>query len=421
MVWRSRVPVLLPEPLLGYRCNLQGCCCGGWGITWTADDLGRLARRLPPEELEELTRHQVELLLAEDGTTVTGARLKASQPGGRCPYLAEDGRCTLQQRFGVEGLPGICVDFPVVPHWLDDHVELAYRFTCPGALDCVFADQGPVAWARLDTLDAMYASRLQRVGPLPTLKLDGQPLPPSALQLLRERILVACNDRRRPTLELLAAIETGLAALQRLDQVPAFQLQAPTDPLPFVRYLLHCVRTHSADYLLHNLQRQARFLVGRWAPAPGPELGAALESWEAGLVEWIEPAEPALRPFLQRYLWLRFASCFVHLQGELRYPFGEVTHELALALRYLAAFCQVTGRPPDQALLFAALAASAHLFHTHSFPFQSRVWFDPEHFAEEREPPPQVPDELEVRCLAQSAVSVDTVVLEEPVATLPGR
>ncbi|MBM4319227.1 MAG: hypothetical protein FJ125_04525 [Deltaproteobacteria bacterium] len=386
-------PVLLPEPFLGYRCNRKGCCCGGWVIAWTAEDLARLGQILSGDELGSLFE-QLLVVLADDGEQMVGARLKASEEGGRCHLLSPAGSCTLQQCFGVAALPAICADFPVVPYRMDDRIELAFRLTCPAVLGCIFASTGEVRWAELGEPDEMHAARLQRVGPPPEITVGGQPLPIAALGRLRERVLAAFDERQVPTLELLARVDWALSRVRSLQDVEHFAVVPLRDELPFVRYLLYCVRTHSSEYLCRHLARHARFVVDGELPVLDDSLVEALESWEGALLRCIEPVEPLLRPYLQRYLWLRFSSCFVHVQGELCYSFGEVTHELAIALRYLAAFCQVQDRTADTQLLQLALGAAAHLFHSHAFRFQARVWFDPEHFQSDAPPPPQVPDEL---------------------------
>lgn len=390
--------VYLPEPFLRYRCNLGGCCCGGWGVRWLPEDIARVARFLPREEMEELTRDHLELILDEDGRSVMGARLKISQPGQRCPMLGPEGRCGLQERFGIEALPGICIDFPVVPYRLGERVELSYRLTCPGVIDCLFVDhQEPPRWVEMGEPGEMFRARLARVGPEPELSLGKERLAASNILLLRDRILAHLEQPARPTMELLAEIEWGLSRVRTIEELQGFAPVAIKDPMPFVRYLTHCLSTHASKYLLDNLDRFRRFVFDpelAWLLDPPPE---TLESWQEGLQRWVEPAEPLLRPYLQRYLWVRYASCFVHLQGEVCYSFGEVTHELAITLRYLSAFCAAAGRKAEPRMLKLALGAASHLFHTHGLPVQSQVWFRPESFMDDRPPRPQVPGDLEAR------------------------
>jgi len=371
-------PILLPRAFLAYRCNLQGCCCGGWGVTWTPDDLGRLARLLPRDELEELFAADLQLVLDDDGRSVLAARLRASIQGGRCRFL-DEGVCGLQRRFGVEALPGICADFPVVPYSMEDRVELSYRLVCPGVMDCLFASDGPMDFAELGAPDAMFASRLQRVGAPPELRLSGAPVSLAALTELRAAVLSACNRRELPLFELVAQLETGFAELWQPSDLAAFAPRAPADPEPFARYFFDCMGLHSAQYLLDNLRRCSRFVFhleeGRREALLATLSLADLDSWPQGIQRYLEPAEPLLRAPLQRYLWAQYASCFVHLQGNLRYSLGSVGHELAVALRYLLAFCQAEGRPADRGLLQLALTAAVHLFHTRILPVASEPWF----------------------------------------------
>jgi len=386
--------VLLPDAFLNYRCNLKGCCCGGWGVTWMPADLARLARLMPADELRDLVQDHLDLGVGDDGEEVLWARLRASARGGRCPMLVGEGTCGLQQRFGVGGLPGICVDFPVVPYAVGQQVELSFRLACPAVLDCLLADTAPLHWAALTQPDEMFQARLARVGVEPRAALGGDAVRISQVLKLRERIQHHLVNEDRPVLEVMAEIEWALAGVRRPEHVGALRIEPVPDPLPYVRYLAHCLRTHSPVYLQDNLDRFRRFVFEVEVQPLLDGMPESLEAWPEALPRWVDPVEEQLRPYLRRYLWARFGSCFVHVQGELTYSLGEVGHELAEALRYLAAFCHTLQRPADLALLKVAMGAAAHLYHSHIFPVHAQAWFDPQVFADDGPPPRQVPPDV---------------------------
>lgn len=386
--------VLLPDAFSAYRCNLKGCCCGGWRVTWLPDDLARLVGLLPPQEMGTLVQDHLDLVLGDDGEEVLCARLREPAQGGRCPMLSPEGECSLQQRFGVQGLPGICVDFPVVPYAAGEHVELSFRLTCPAVVECLLADTAPLRWAAMPEPDAMFQARLTRVGMQPNATLDGEAVPLADVLQVRERILHHLASQDRPVLELMAEIDWALSRLKRPADLAAFSIDPVPDPLPYVRYLAHCLQTHSAVYLRDNLQRFRRFVFDVDVDPLLESMPDTLQLWPQSLPRWVDPVEEVLRPYLNRYLWARFASCFVHVQGELIYAFGEVGHELAEVLRYLAAFCAALARPADRPLLRVALGAAAHLYHSHIFPVHAQAWFDPAAFSSDAPPPRLVPDNI---------------------------
>ncbi len=386
--------VLLPEPFLGYRCNLRGCCCGGWGITWSSDDLARLARHLPGPEMEDLASHHLEYVLDDDQTTVLAARLKVLDPNDRCPLLGEDGRCTVHHRFGVQAMPGICVDFPVVPYRFRDRVELAYRLTCPAVMEQVMASPEPISWVEMTTLDDTYRSRLTRIGDEPEIRIDGRAVDMDALAQARALILDHLDRRDRPALELIAEVEFALSRVRGPGDLERFEVTGVQDASPFVRYLYHAVETSGVDWLIHNLTRFDRFVEHMDLAAMADELAPALDAWAQGLVTRVDPVEQDLRPYVLRYAWVQYASALVRRQGEFLYSFGDVVHEFAAGLRYLSAMCLVLDRPAGPDLFQVAFGAAAHLYHTNTVPVSSQVWFYPEHFQDDRPPPKQVPEDV---------------------------
>src|SRR3954469_12710898 len=140
--------VRLSEPMLRYRCNQKGCCCGGWDIPFRLDDLLRLNEHLAPEDREKL-KHGVRLELKkgeeEGDPTLHSLKLDGEGEEGTCRFLAPEGGCKVHARYGLDALPNICVDFPAFGYREADRVELWFDPVCPEVLERLDESDLPLA------------------------------------------------------------------------------------------------------------------------------------------------------------------------------------------------------------------------------------------------------------------------------------
>jgi len=383
----------LPEPMLAYRCNLAGCCCAVWRIFFTDRDLARLAEHLPRDEVAPSLRDGLICVVDRARNMVDHFLLSLRGEQQTCRFLSPGGACTIQQRFGVAALPDICVDFPVIAWQLGEQVELGFTTLCPSVLDALLADGGPLRIVPLPASDAMFHRRLERVRVVDRLTLGGVELEPAQLYALRQQVLRALEDVRRPALDHLQAVSYGFSFMIRTGDPAAFELRYDMPPLPFVRFLNLALQTHAGSWLAQCFSRYRRFvrdpeLLRQLGSEE--ELAMALEHWQEPLVQLVEPVEEQLRPYLNRFLAMRYFSCLARFEGEVVLTMGRVTHLLATALRYAAAFCARRGEILDLATLKAALGAASFVHHNDHLVAHSLVWFLPEQFASDEPPSRQL-------------------------------
>ncbi len=377
----------VPSPMVAYRCNLQGCCCGDWGIHFTDEDLVRMARHLPPERLGR------GLVCVVDRDVVDHFEY-VFEPGADgyrwCRFLGPDRTCTIQRDHGVAALPGICVDFPVHAYRLDGRVEFGFDTLCPGVLDALFLGDEPVVPVRMTDLDEMYQRRLERVTDCDGLTLDTRPADQHGLRLMRDRLLDALRDTHGAVTDNLRKVGYGLARVIETARPEDFDPSGPAPEAPFVRYLTLATSTHSGAYLATNLERYARFVMdpelAALAREGGDNLSEALDHWPEGLLTYVDPVEEAFRPAINRFLGVRYFSGLSRFRGEATLALARVPQVYATALRYACGLTMALARRADREVWKVALGAASFMYHNDVLPASAAVWFVPGHFLSD-EPP----------------------------------
>jgi Fe-S-cluster containining protein len=374
--------VRLPAPMLAYRCNEQGCCCGGWNIPFKPRDLVRLGRVVDADERRRLTENvELRIELAPDGTQKLSS-LQASDAEGDCRFLAEDRRrCGLHAKYGVSVLPDICVDFPVVTYEASSGVELHYDPICPSVLDALAASDAPVTVAERTApyADPGLALRSAHSRGAPRVRIGAVALEWREIELIRDRVLASLAAVERPVWQHLLAIDAAYAELARGERPPeAFELRYDRDPRKYMGFLRDCIAAHGVGTLLAVHGRYRRFIFaiptgpgsGRWH-----ELEKHLRHWEPAFEQFLAPADDALRPLLLRYLAHRHFAPFLTIGGELRFAAGAIVHSFATALRFAAAYGAVRGALVDRSVMKAALGAGEYLYRSLEIPPDSLPWY----------------------------------------------
>lgn len=95
-----------------FKCKCGACrrvCCGGWGITVSADEYFRLIGL----ECGETLRDKLDVALAQvdDPSPERYAVMKPSYTG-KCRLINDEGLCSLQIECGEEALPAVCRTYP---------------------------------------------------------------------------------------------------------------------------------------------------------------------------------------------------------------------------------------------------------------------------------------------------------------------
>jgi len=371
--------------MLGYRCNLQGCCCKGWQIGFSGTDLARLADHLPADELQSSIARGLVCVVDEGVVDHFRLKFRELEPGqAGCRFLDAGGACELHERFGVAALPGLCVDFPVVAAALGDSLELSFSPLCPAVLDALAAADGPYELAAVAAEAPLAGRRLERIRPVAGITLGGVELEAPALRGLRDKLMAGLRAVRRPPLEHLQAISYGLSFVLHTADVQAFELRYDMPPLPFVRFFHQAMATHSGAWLGRSLRSYRRFVfeprVAALIDSLGDRIDDELDGWEEDLAERLAPVDGPLAPLLNRFMAHRYFSAYVAFRGEVLLALGRVAHTVALALRVAVVAARCLQTDIDLPLLKVALGASAYLHHNDALPPDAAVWFVPGHF-----------------------------------------
>lgn len=373
--------VLLPEPMLRYACNQQGCCCSGWRIGFRGADLVRLGKRLSREDLDRLTR-DVEFRVRTD---LAGDRVVdefvPNDADGLCRFLEDEHRrCGLHARYGLEALPDLCVDFPVATFTEPDGAAFYFDPVCPSVLDQLAESDGPLELVEVapGARDLPFQLRARHSKGAVVLKANGVELSPETAGLVRTRVLAALADGSRTPWEHLQAIESAFVRFGR-DSAGEFRLIYGEPPGPFLQHLGACLGAHGRNALSSSFRSYRRFV---FAFPTGDDafdrdrFGDQLEAFGEAYERWLGPSEAALAPLLRRYLALCHATPYAAPEGELPRFAGVVTHKLATALRYAAALGATVGREVDRDLMKAALGASEYFYRSRAIAPELMPWFD---------------------------------------------
>lgn len=366
------VPVFLPEPMLRYRCNLQGCCCGGWRIPVREGDLERVRAARPELAGEELA---VELprppRTHDDGPTHKLYFKQVPGPGDRsvCRFLDAAGSCSLHAAGGVAVLPDVCVQFPSRAFFVSGRTELRFRLLCPSVLGPLLDSPDPVALACvLGEVEEIDLARRTAAGrPVAEVTLGERTLTPEQALALRHHALGALNERDRPASEVLASLGAGLAEVERSGAVGDFEPRTGYDEQGFVRELFASAERIRPERLAAELLAYRPFVAPglRSIYPTGHQLFVGLEEWPTHLLERVLPAEEALRPYLLRCLWARYHAVFFSEGGPHDFDHAAVVQLYAVSTRLLAALTGVWEREPDLGLLQVAMGLAAFCLYNH--------------------------------------------------------
>jgi len=373
--------VYVPEPLVGYACNLKGCCCGGWRIPFKPDDIVRLARSLPSELHSEGIADGLIIVTDDDHRTIDHLRLEGVGEDEHCRWLAEDGRCGIQLEYGTEALPDLCIEFPAFPFVLGERFEVHHQLICPEVVNALAAAGGPWRAVRIDPPypEAVGLRLLRGSTMLAPQPLLGEDVGWDVLLAVRGALLEALANEALPALETLAAIGHALARLAWPGADPC-QISVSSEGLDrdaWVRFLFDATNAYQADVVHTFFWRARRFMFDHEyedADCLGA-LEAHLSDWQPALLRWVEPVEPLLRPLLLRFAAQRVWQAPTVAVGDLRESLGLVPLVVAMALRVTAALSACLQAPADVRALNVGLTTAEYAYRNTRYPSSGFPWF----------------------------------------------
>jgi hypothetical protein len=373
--------VVLPEPMLDYACNQQGCCCGGWRIPFRTDDLVRLSRRLDPDQKALLTKDvEFKVELRPNGERVV-KELYIVDGDGFCRFLEPSGGCGVHARHGLPALPDLCVDFPVATYSAHEGVDFYYDPVCPSVLDQLAASEAPYRLVERTApyADEAFSLRAAHARGRPIVRIGEVELTPAELDRIRRVVVRSLEDQSRPPWQHLLGIDVAWAQLVRgATSLDAFEIGYDHDPGPYLRFLGDCLGAHGVGVLTTAWDKYRRFVFAipeARDPAHWTSLGDHLERWPEAYERWLAPNEDALRPLLLRYLAHRHFAPFLNVKGELKFAAGAIVHAFATALRYACGLAGVLQRPVDLDPMKTAIGASEYLYRSLEIPPESLPWY----------------------------------------------
>ena len=393
--------VLLSEPMRRFRCNEKGCCCSGWDIPFQLEDFLRLHERFDETDRAQLTK-QLKLVVEppKDGGPIDAGervlqsiKLNGVGDDKHCRFLTGHGGCGVQEKYGVEALPDLCVDFPAFGYRQPDGpAELFFDPICPEVLERLDESDAPL---RLHHQPASFENPMldlrARHATMPVqLSVEGAGLVPAPAFVLRNACIEAFA-RPRPPWKSLQAVLEAIRGLKSGDRLNADWPPEPGDPLGFLHFLNACLGAHSAELLVVLFQRYQRFV---FAIDLAPVLAQRevflhhLEDFRPAFGEWLAAQEEKLAPLWARWLAHRFSAPFVTQKGDLRMAADAITHRYGTALRIAAALGATLQRPVDRAILKVAIGASEFFYRSLHLPRQSLPWYCAARLELEPQPPP---------------------------------
>ncbi|MBH25730.1 MAG: hypothetical protein CMH57_15090 [Myxococcales bacterium] len=373
--------VLVPEMMLRFTCNQQGCCCKGWRIPFSDQDLVGLMKLLEPDEC---TERMAGLRVFVDKTTKVVEQVQLATVGEdfACQFL-EGASCGLQRRYGAENLPRICQAFPAHAQPGAEASELHFDAVCPEVLEQLDEDDAPFQLAEVEVEPGSSLEwRARYLFPLPAIHIGERTFEPTELWTLRRRILKVVEEeggRGGAAIDTLARISYAMARLVNEDQpIDAFEIREGEPVQPFEEHFEVCMRAHHPVPMAKAAYTYRRFVFAIELEGLAWEELVDHLAWRPEWREGFDWREPELQPLMLRFLGHRFFSSFDRLPDDrqLGFNYGTVTHGLATAMRFAMALRDWTGRERvDRDVLKVALGMSEFMYRSWRLPAATMPWF----------------------------------------------
>ena len=128
--------IIEPKYFGEFKCTGSACpqnCCGRWGrVLWTDEEYERLVSREMPEEL----RVKIGSAFAREQNFWNISLINSA-----CPFLSENGLCSLQLAFGEEILSATCAMYPRAAVFNNSVLTRGCYTSCPEVLRILFTDE----------------------------------------------------------------------------------------------------------------------------------------------------------------------------------------------------------------------------------------------------------------------------------------
>ncbi|MBP1563531.1 MAG: flagellin lysine-N-methylase [Oscillospiraceae bacterium] len=128
--------IIEPKYFGGFKCTGSACpqnCCGRWErVLWTNEEYERLVSREMPEELR--VKIGSAFVKEQNARNINLSNLA-------CPFLSENGLCSLQLTFGEEILSATCAMYPRTAVFNNSVLTRGCFSSCPEVLRILSEDE----------------------------------------------------------------------------------------------------------------------------------------------------------------------------------------------------------------------------------------------------------------------------------------
>lgn len=371
------MPILLPEVMTRFKCNEKGCCCRGWDIPFTPEEVGVLLSPFAPETREEVLEGAA--VKMGQGEQVEEVYLRQVGPTKACQFLEPEGQCEVHRRVGPQVLPHLCVAFPAFAQKKAQHTELHFDAMCPEVLARLDEGDDALVLVEVDPPPDHHLSlRARKTFSLHPILLGERIITEDQLSFLRNQILnMLAEQGRGDVLTRLAALHYGLAEIAQGAPVETFNLSWERDPAEFLTYFETCLSIHQDQFLAWIFRDYRRFVFDINLERVDftqfhLHLGRPAD-WKTRL----QPSSPQLEPLLLRWLTHRVFSAFDRspIVNEMSLSYGTIAHCLATAFRLTLGLSSWLQRPVDRVLLKTGLGGAEFIFRTCRVPISSMPWW----------------------------------------------
>lgn len=174
-----------PDIFCNFHCTGSSCsdnCCRmGWDIEIDENTLDYYRSLNTP-----LGKKLCECIYEEDGAHYM------SQPNG-CPFLNQQGLCSVQLECGEEHISDICREHPRFYEWFGDYKEAGVGLACEETARLFTIHEKPILFTEMETDEQPD-----------DLEFDGQML--CSVKMLRSRLIDIMQDRGFSVLQRLAIL-----------------------------------------------------------------------------------------------------------------------------------------------------------------------------------------------------------------------
>lgn len=122
----KEIKVLKPSYYDSFFCSGKNCkltCCKNWAINFSEKEVQKL------KALSEEVSNECDKFLIKENNTNYPYKIVLNEENF-CPWLTEDGLCSLQQKYGYEILPQVCKVFPRQSILFRDILEMHLSLGC---------------------------------------------------------------------------------------------------------------------------------------------------------------------------------------------------------------------------------------------------------------------------------------------------